>query len=140
MILKLNKQGPWSIQTGHGDASVVTLIPGTNKLEDSKWAIIKNVKDVKERLESGMLEIIQRPKVEGDEPTGDNGDEGAKSLGELNAPDAKKLVKETYNTELLREWAEEETRSGVSKIIAAQLEEIEKEREGEDEDEENGQE
>lgn len=126
MLLKLNKNGPWSIATGIQGGGVVSLRPGVNKLEKREWELIKGHPDVKERLEKKVLEIIEGPKEE----SGDSGETGeVETLGQLGAPEAKKLVAETHNTDLLNEWLEDESRKGVKAAIEKQLADIEKERE-----------
>ena len=141
MLLKWNKTNVWSIGSGMADGSVVQLIPGNNQLTEHQWKCIKDHPEVKLRMKKDiiclkrgkikMLEIIGAKKekkenkgASGNE--GNEGSEGAKSLEEVNVKEAAKLIKETFNTVLLAQWKESETRSSVLKVIEKQLEDIEK--------------
>ena len=141
----------WSIGTGMGDGSVVQFMPGTNtKTKEEIEKIIKHP-EVIARMESKVfdeksnkmitkLEIMGYGKKE-DESSNDSDNKGSddsdedenEGLAGMNYGDAVKLVKETYNTQVLKEWAEDESRKKVNDAIEKQLAKIDKERtEGEE--------
>lgn len=131
MLCKYNGLGPWGVQTGLLDSSVVSFSPGSNTIKDSDWDAIKDHPEVKARLAGKVkgkeLEIIVESKASIVDPDVDTSKEGAE-LSALNANDAKKLIKETHNTIELNKWKEAETRAGVIKAIDDQFAVIEKDR------------
>lgn len=150
VIVKWNMPHVWSIGTGRKDSSVVQFIPGTNQKELSEIKCVIDHPEVQARMKAEIydkklnkmvkkLEIIM-PKEDEEsegEVNGENVDEtlsGSNGLADLNGDDAVKLIKETYNLPLLREWAEDEARKKPSVAIAKQIEKIEAEREGDDEE------
>lgn len=152
VLVKWNKPNVWSIATGIGDGSVVQLVPGVNHVPVDQWDLIKNHPEIKARQELDYIDpeqgkvkmlVLVKPtvKIEGDEPLSESKKEEkevAEGLSDLNVDDARKLVRETYNTQVLRDWAEDEARGTVLKQIEKQLEKIEKEREKKkDENDEN---
>jgi hypothetical protein len=142
MLVKWNGKNVWSIGKGMADGAVVQLVPGPNELEKADWEAIKDHPVVKARMEKDvidmtrgkvkMLEVVVA-KVEtgsSDDNSGsDDNNEGGSTLSSLNATDAVKLIKETFNVELLRKWEEDETRKKPMAAIKAQFEAIEKSRE-----------
>lgn len=139
MLLKWNGKHVWSIGSGLGDGSVIQIIPGPNDLTKIQWDAIKEHPVVKERMEKDvidekrgkikMLELVSVKKS--DDSDDDNDDDTNEGLGGVSVGDAKKIIVETFNTELLRKWDEEETRKGVKTAIEKQLEAIKKDREDE---------
>lgn len=142
ILLKLNRAGVMSIGTGQRDGSIVQLIPGPNYIPVEKWNMVKDNPIVKARMEQKIvdpergkvpiIEMIETGKKasekKGDDDQGGDEDQGGQGIGGLNAGDAKSLIKETFNTVLLREWREEESRSTVVKAIDDQLQAIDDER------------
>lgn len=102
---------------------IVSVIPGPNTIQDYQYAEMKESADFKRHVKDGVFEILVPTKEE----KGDK-DADKTEIGSLSVKDAKALVAETFNTEELKRWQEEETRKGVVDAIAAQLEKIEKER------------
>jgi len=124
-----------------GDSSVIQLVPGPNELPQEKWDMIKDHPTVKERMATKivdpkrgqvlMLEVVIETKAVAEtvqHEAGVSQEEPASSLSALSLREAKELVGETFNTVLLRQWQDEETRKGVLNAIEKQLYEIEKER------------
>ena len=154
VLVKWNKTHVMSVGTGLNDASIVKFIPGANEFTQEQWDKVKNNPELKKRMETQivdpkrgkvpMLEVISEGKkaetTNGDE--GDNGsnDDNGPAISELGVKEAKELVKETFNTPLLREWYEGETRKGVKEAIEKQLQTIEDERKNNDDDENGSQE
>jgi hypothetical protein len=141
MLVRWNRTNVWSIGTGQMDGSVIQLIPGPNEITEDKWNLIKDNKVVKQRMETEiidpkrgkvkMLEIIKPSKPESDEKSEDvekSEDIEKLSIDGLSSKEAKEIIKETFNTKLLKTWQESESRSGVLKEIEKQLEKIESER------------
>ena len=136
ILVRWNQPRIMSIGTGLADGSVIRVIPGLNELTEKEWEILKKHPDVIERMKKDivdpkrgtvkMLEIVTETKKT------DNGDNGEATISELGIKKAQELVKETFSTELLREWKESETRKGVIDAIDKQLAAIDKERENSD--------
>jgi len=147
MLIRWNGKNVWSIGTGLMDASVVQIIPGPNELKKEHWEAIKKHPVVLERMKEEvidmkrgkvmLLEIIEvkkaAPKNDNDE--NDNDDQDQAAILSLGAKEAKALIAETFNIELLREWKEAATRKGDLEAIEKQIAEIEKDREDDSSDE-----
>jgi len=141
VLVKWNMAHVMSVATGLPDASVVQFVPGANEFTAEKWALIKDHPEIKARMEADVvvpnvgkmkkLEVLAQKKVVAPTP-GKNPeaptDNGGSALSELNTEKSKKLIAETFNTPLLREWLESEARAGVKKAIESQMKKIEDER------------
>ena len=101
------------------------FIPGLNQLSDEAYARLKNHPDFLAEVKAKNFEEVK-------EDAPEQADGG--HLEGFSAEEAKKLVAETENTPLLREWKEHEARVTVVKAIDAQLAKIEAERGGNQDD------
>lgn len=146
MLLRWNGKNVWSIGTGLLDASVIQFIPGPNNLTAEQWDCIKNHPEIKLRMEQDIidekrgkikrLELIgskeapkgDSDKKESDDDQGDDDQEKGVLLSDMGVKEAKALVAETFNTELLRSWQEVATRKGVLSAIEDQFKVIEEAR------------
>ena len=149
VLLKWNMTNVWSISMGGRDGSVVQLIPGANEVKKEDWDKIKDHPEVKARMKADVfskkenkmckkLEILAEKKAKKENDDGDDdGDNSQSALSELKVGEAQELVKETYQTPLLREWLDDETRKGVVTAIESQLKKIEDERANSGDDEDN---
>lgn len=142
VIVRWNQSHVMSVGTGLNDGSVVQFMPGPNEVNAKTWENVKKNPAIKTRMETEivdpkrgkvpMLEVVSK-KV--DEKKGEES-ETVEGISELGVKEAKALVEETFNTALLREWKESETRKGALTAIEKQLEAIEKERESESDSQE----
>lgn len=140
VLVRWNKTNVMSVSTGLPDASVVQFIPGANEFTGEQWKLISEHPEIKKRMETEvidlkrgkvkMIEVLSERKAETKQD--DNGDEDESGISGLGVKAAKTLVAETFNTVLLRSWAESETRKGVTDAINKQLEAIDAERAGDD--------
>ena len=81
--------------------------PGVNEVEDAHWNAAKELRVIQHYLDQDDLkEMISEP------------------LRKLSDKDATKIIKNTVNRDLLREWRAEEKRSKVLKAIDDQLDDI----------------
>lgn len=146
MLVRWNGKNVWSIGTGLADASVIQFIPGPNNLTAEQWNCIKDHPEIKLRMTQDIidekrgkvkrLEMIgskSAPKAdikpgESDEGQGDEDQDKGVSLSDMSVKEAKGLIAETFNTDLLREWQEVATRKGVISAIEDQFEAIEEAR------------
>lgn len=139
MLVKWNGTNVWSIGSGKGDSSVIQIVPGPNEIKKEDWDRIKNHPVVKARMELDVvdhksakivkkLEVVMPKEVknnDGEDNADVEKDESSTSLSDMSVPEAKGLIAETFNTELLREWDESETRKGAKDAIKKQFEKIE---------------
>lgn len=147
VLVKWNKSNVMSVGAGLPDASVIQFMPGVNEFTKEQWEKVSAHPEIKKRMETEvvdlkrgkvpMIEVLAEKKSESNGDSDD--DNGSAAISELGVKDAKALVGETFNTPLLREWLESETRKGVKDAIEKQLAKIEADREGSD-DENNSQE
>ena len=106
------------------------LYPGINEVDSKVWDKYKDHPLMKERFDTGALVWIRggekaaKPTapaiVDGVEDVEDDED----ALAGLTVAEANKIVVETFNLELLEKWADIETRKGVLKVIAEQVEKV----------------
>lgn len=87
----------------------VRIMPGVQEIETETWKKVLPL--VKEKIEEGELENM-------DERMDDEFEEG---LGAFSVNEAKKLVKETADEDLLNEWLMSDSRKGVKDAIRKQL-------------------
>lgn len=90
----------------------VRIMPGVQEIEAESWKKVLPL--VKEKVEEGDLENM-------DERMEDEFEEG---LGAFSVNEAKKLVQETADESLLKEWLANDSRKGVKDAISKQLEYI----------------
>ena len=137
VMLRFNRPGPMSIGTGLHDGSVILIKPGINEVTAEQFKVLKAHPIIKARMQDEvvdkkrgkvkMLEVLADEKTDKAEDVPADADE-SNGLSSLNQKESIKVVGETYDTGLLREWADKETRAGVGKAIEKQLAKIEKER------------
>ncbi len=101
------------------NGSGLRLVPGVNNVDDSDWKDFVAHPLNKYLVESG--ELIPQETVDG----------APKKLGDLNAPEAVSLVKDTFDLRLLAAFLDEEEkrdkkRPSVIDAIKKQAEEVEK--------------
>lgn len=115
----------------------ITLLPGHNTVNEKDWEQAK--KFCKGKLEDGLIEIVMsdksdikslKPKRKKDKDSSneDNvkkSDTPAKSIFELSAKKAKKIIADTFDLETLGKWLEEEGRDEIRALIHKQIEFVE---------------
>ena len=136
VVVILNQSGPLNFQTGRDDSSGILLKPGTNEIEKSELDYIKKHPVGKLKFET-KVHVKEKeaylPIIEVVAESSEDGNAEEVAFAALGAEKAKDLVKNTYDTTLLKEWSESETRKTVAKAIDAQLKKIDEEREGSEE-------
>ena len=95
-----------------------TLVPGINEVDDEMWGRIAQHPNVKHYLEAGDLKVQNPPK------DGPDRKKNAKGLLQYQIIEAKKLVRQTYDKQLLLEWKENDTRAGITSEIDRQITKI----------------
>jgi hypothetical protein len=90
----------------------VKLLPGVNTVDDALWESLKDHAIIKAHVESGDFEVL--------EPDGDSKD-ATKLLLTMRQPEAKRLVCETIDRDLLLAWKEADHRPQVIGAIKSQL-------------------
>ena len=126
MLIKNNTQGPISVvlptkgADGKADQSAkcVVLVPGNNKLDQVDVKYVKAHPGLARMLEDGRLTITRE---ESGNAEAAKKKDIAVELEGLNQDQAIKIIKETYNVELLESWSESESRAKPSKEIERQL-------------------
>lgn len=133
MFVKYKKEGILSLPVDK--SSTIILKPGVNpNVDDTAWAKVVKNPIIKKKIEEGII-IPMPSKLSGSKKAEEKKkaqeeiqaelDKGAaEALAEYNAKDAANLVKETYDTEVLKSWKYEEKRGEVLKTIEEQLEKI----------------
>lgn len=103
------------------------LIPGVNEVSDKVWDSVKDNPLVKARLSNGEIVLMKvSTQAPQDSKASQAGAPAAYSLAELNANEAKEIVKETLDLKLLEAWKEKETRKAVVTAIEKQIESLAK--------------
>lgn len=119
MIVKhLGPEQVWIVGTSKGQ---VMLLQGVTNIEPHLWEEMKNHPYVKEKLANGNLEILVKDK---ETKTAAAVEVKKVSLKDLHHKKATKLVSETLDLALLKEWKKEETRDNVLKAITKRMDEI----------------
>lgn len=105
----------------------IRFLPGINEVEESNWNKVKDHPLLQERFDSGALVWVKGPKdevkkakAEALPPVEDDGD----ALAGTTVEEAKKLVTDTFDLNLLKKWSETETRKSVLKAIEAQVDKV----------------
>ncbi len=94
----------------------VGLLPGVNQVEAKVWEQVKEHPNVKAHIDEGNLVVMEGP-------TGDR-KKGSGGLKGYNVKEAKRLIKGTYDKELLAIWAKEDDRDTVVTEIEAQVKRV----------------
>jgi hypothetical protein len=101
--------------------AAATLMPGGNQMSE---AIFKELKGELEFLENLKKVVIWKTKAEFDSRGRAKETKLAKSLADLDANEAEKLVAETVDAKTLHDWKDAETRDSIRLAISKRIEEI----------------
>jgi hypothetical protein len=113
-IVHFKKTGIWSIAIG--DSQFVNLIPGVNEIIEPEWNKLKEIKEVQEKIDEGVLVIVSEPKP------GKKTEQGLpKELTPMIAGDAIDLVSGIVDLDVLKAWEKKEKRNTVIKAIKDQI-------------------
>lgn len=94
----------------------VQLLPGINEISDKEWDEIEDHKNVQAHIEEGNLVVR-------DKPSGDR-KQKTEGLMQYDIKEAKRIVKETFDKELLAKWSDMDDRKGVQEAIAVQVKKV----------------
>ena len=123
MLVEWRGAGPLAIgdprlKSNYKMARVIVCVPGINRLDDDIWPEVKKNPEVQRLIRENQLKVVR----EKDEDKSIADKKGvAKELAGLEAEEAVRLVKMTYNMGLLEEWADAETRNKVRRACEAQI-------------------
>lgn len=109
------------------------LMPGMNQIPEEIWKEAKSHPLIQHRLNSGEITVLAQAKSGVQEKTLKNDlekkvsetGENSNSLDSYSTNQAKDIVQNTFDLNLLRRWQTEETRKAVYKVVEAQIEKIE---------------
>ncbi len=120
MIVNLKKPGMVNL------GNKVTLKPGPNSVDLKMWKEKRNHPIIKHYIEEGL--IVEEQDIEEVEAIGEDASAQKKAeiehLKTLKVPQAKQLVEETTNVELLKAWSDVEDRNQVKSALKKQLEKL----------------
>jgi len=131
MFVKYNKEGILSLPVPGGSA--IVLKPGVNpNIKESDWTEIAKNPIIKKKIDDGIIVPMpsklktasnaeDKKKIK-EEIQSELNSGAAKDLAEYTVKEAAKLITETYDVEILKQWKYEENRSTVQKAIDEQLE------------------
>ena len=131
MFVKYNKEGILSLPVPGGSA--IVLKPGVNpNIKESDWTEIAKNPIIKKKIDDGIIVPMpsklktasnaeEKKKIK-EEIQSELNSGAAKDLAEYTVKEAAKLITETYDVEILKQWKYEENRSTVQKAIDEQLE------------------
>lgn len=94
----------------------VILKPGINQVDSELWESMKSIAVIKSQIENGRLKVIL---------DGDDANDVNETLNQLHYTQANKIIKSTFDIELLKKWQATETRAAVLKTIESQMKQIE---------------
>jgi len=103
------------IKNGYQPKNVI-LRPGVNQIDNELWESMKSISVIKSMLENGNLKVIL---------DGDDAEKASESLNQLHYTQANKIIKATWDIDLLKKWQSNETRAAVLKTIETQIKQIE---------------
>lgn len=103
------------------------LKPGINKVSPSWWAETKKHKSVTKRIELGIL--VEETPLEDIEDFGDDmvDEVAVEHILSLNVSNARNLINDTVDLELLKAWKEKDERKTVRDAIEKQIATLEAE-------------
>lgn len=137
MLIDWKGQGPLAVHdprksSNYKLASVIVCTPGVNKLDDAVWKELEKNTVIAQLVKDGKLVITRE--ADGDAETASKKAEAVELTG-LKPDDCKRIVEMTWNVDLLRSWADNETRPKVRTAIEKQLKlvEVEKKKQGDEE-------
>ena len=131
MFVKYNKEGILSLPVPGGSA--IVLKPGVNpNIKESDWSEVAKNPIIKKKIDDGIIVPMpsklktasnaeDKKKIK-EEIQSELNSGAAKELAEYTVKEAAKLITETYDVEILKQWKYEENRSTVQKAIDEQLE------------------
>lgn len=130
MFVKYNKEGILSLPVPGGSA--IVLKPGVNpNIKESDWSEVAKNPIIKKKIDDGIIVPMpsklktasnaeEKKKIK-EEIQSELNSGAAKDLAEYTVKEAAKLITETYDVEILKQWKYEENRSTVQKAIDEQL-------------------
>jgi hypothetical protein len=131
MFVKYNKEGILSLPVPGGSA--IVLKPGVNpNIKENDWSEVAKNPIIKKKIDDGIIVPMpsklkiasnaeEKKKIK-EEIQSELNSGAAKELAEYTVKEAAKLITETYDVEILKQWKYEENRSTVQKAIDEQLE------------------
>ena len=131
MLIKYNKEGILSLPIS--GAKNIILKPGVNpNIKESDWTEVAKNPIIKKKIDDGIIVPMpsklktasnaeDKKKIK-EEIQSELNSGAAKDLAEYTVKEATKLITETYDVEILKQWKYEENRSTVQKAIDEQLE------------------
>ena len=96
------------------------VLPGINQYSAEAFDRLKAIPDFEAEVAAGNFKIVEGTEQAADQDT--------QSLEKFSAAEAKTIVAETENTDLLRAWEKSETRKSVAAAIKDKLASIDAER------------
>ncbi|NQY74608.1 MAG: hypothetical protein HRT90_07580 [Candidatus Margulisbacteria bacterium] len=133
MFVKYQKEGILSLPVPGG--ATIVLKPGVNpNIDEKDWKRIEKNPIIQKKIEAGIIipmpsklssvkKAEEKKKVQEDiQNEIERG--AAQDLAEYQAKEAVKIVKATYDVEVLKTWKYEEKRGTVLKTIEEQIEKI----------------
>lgn len=119
MIVNYKALGVWSI--AGTDGRIVNIIPGVNEPTDVDWNAIKDHPTVQERIDEGVLVVVQESNTAGKKKQ----PEGLpKTLDDMNAVTAIDFISGVFDIDQLKAWKKKETRSGIISAIDKQIKSV----------------
>ena len=124
MLIRYTKTNVHTFPVTAEAKEVVKLKPGLNEFPSKVWKLWEKHPIVVGMIEDGDIELVNlkseakgkaKPKVIGK-------DDKELRIKELSAKDAIKVVKETFDRDMLERWQAEETRHTVKKELDKALE------------------
>jgi len=116
MLIKWTKSNVLTIHAKDKTNTVkpIQLLPGVNEVTKEDWSLALQHPVVKRYLdEEGILEV--KGQTVDDKPSKKEG------LEDYTIPSASKIIKETYDVELLKSWKLKDDRVGIAQAIDDQL-------------------
>lgn len=120
MLLAYNKPNILTLYTVADGSTIDTgnkgfmLKPGINEIAKNVWASLAMLPKVKRLLENEIIQIFE---------TSDSTDKDH-AIKKLSVSAANKIIKKTFDINLLKSWRDCETRNGVSSVIKKQISDI----------------
>lgn len=129
MLIEWTMPNVYSIWTPNV-AKPLQLLPGVNEVEDKAWETVESHKNVLAHIEVGNLVVMNKPPGDRKQKT--------EGLMQYDVKEAKRIVKSTYDKELLTKWNDMDERKGIQTEITAQIERVDKSVRLKTDDEKNG--
>ena len=126
MLIKWNGKGPLSLILKASGSKPKILVPGVNKFTKEEWEEFKEHPHIKRYMEEKppKFELVseKEPKPEEKAAAEEKGE--AVDLSQFSNKDAKEVIEETLNVELLKEWKKTENRKSLVAAIDKQLDSL----------------